>query len=219
MVTNPDQVPSGTYSLSDIVGGGGGDVTSGSGFQGPGLPYMLPEVTVTAKSPVKNTTYSPIIYYQNPQNSRDCPDCLDPATVGHNLPLPGGRMTYAGGNNPRTYSGKTTYAYVPSKLEDYPPIGHDRRYDNLGTAGFKGLVTDTRAISADFRFVYEELSIAFFPYFDPMTRIDAGILGIGLGLIAVPKTIYQLSQPNGIIEIIMWDKISGAGVTNIPSGH
>jgi RHS repeat-associated protein len=34
MVTNPDQVPSGTYSLSDIVGGGGGDVTSGSGFQG-----------------------------------------------------------------------------------------------------------------------------------------------------------------------------------------
>ena len=59
MVTNPDQVPSGTYSLSDIVGGGGGGVQSGSGFQGPGLPYMLGEVTVAAKAPQKNTTTTP----------------------------------------------------------------------------------------------------------------------------------------------------------------
>ena len=63
MVTHPDQVPSGSYSLSDMVGGGGGGgVTPGSGFQGPGLPYMLGEVTVAAKAPVKNTPYSPIIY-------------------------------------------------------------------------------------------------------------------------------------------------------------
>ena len=61
MVTNPDQVPSGTYFLSDILGVGGG-VTPGSGFQGPGMPHMLGEVTVAAKAPVKNTPYSPITY-------------------------------------------------------------------------------------------------------------------------------------------------------------
>jgi hypothetical protein len=38
---------------------GGGGVPSGSGFQGPGLPYMLGEVTVAAKAPQKNTPTTP----------------------------------------------------------------------------------------------------------------------------------------------------------------
>jgi hypothetical protein len=42
------------YALYSIVYGGGGGIPSGSGFQGPGSPYMLGEVTVAAKTPEKN---------------------------------------------------------------------------------------------------------------------------------------------------------------------
>ncbi|NVO09211.1 MAG: VCBS repeat-containing protein [Bacteroidales bacterium] len=163
----------------------------------------------------KNNWYSLIygINITNAEVNSVFGDRLNPATIGHNLL----GLTYPGGNNPRTYSGKYSYSYVPSNVSEYPAIGHDRRYDNLGTKGLKDLLTDTRAISADFRFVIEELSIASCPYFDPTSRIDAALLGYGLGLMAVPKTLFQLAKPYGLIEIIMWDKVSSAGVTNVPS--
>ena len=75
-------------------------------------------------------------------------------------------------------------------LQDYQNIlllGHDRRYDNLGTAGAKGLLTDTRAIGADWRFVGEELFIASNQFVDPITRVQAGILGAGIRISSLPK--------------------------------
>ena len=148
-----------------------------------------------------------------------CPDCINSTTIGRNIRLIGGRSTYAGGDNPLTYSGDETYSYAPTKLTDYPAIGHDRRYDNIGTRGLKGLFTDTRAIGADWKFVSEEFGLAFNPYFDPATRINAGLLGIGLGFFATPKTIFQLSNPYGYYEIMFWYGISNVGVTNAPSIH
>jgi hypothetical protein len=53
---------------SDGAQGGGSGVTSGSGFQGPGLPYMLGEVTVAAKAPQKNNSSD------SPQSGGDKPD-------------------------------------------------------------------------------------------------------------------------------------------------
>ena len=140
---------------------------------------------------------------------------LDPSTINQNIPLIGGRSTYAGGNNPMTYSGKYTYSYVPTMVTDYPAIGHDRRYDNLGISGVNGLLFDTRAIGADLKFVHEQLIIMNLP-FDPATRINAGLLGIGLGSVAIFKTVYQLSKPQGFSEMNMWYNVSNFGVTNKP---
>jgi len=142
-------------------------------------------------------------------------DCLDPSTVGHNLLW----LTYPGGNNPLTYNKDYTYQYVPERLSEYPAIGHDRRYDNLKIQGKKGLFTDTRAIGADWRFVREELGIALNPFNDSITRMQSFILGGGLGLAAFSKTLYQLSQPNGLREVIIWYNISNRGVTNTPSTY
>jgi RHS repeat-associated protein len=150
-----------------------------------------------------------------PSGQGNNPNDLDPSTVGNNLL----GLTYPGGNNPRTYSGKYSYAYIPSNLSEYPAIGHDRRYDNLGTAGFKGLISDTRAIGADWTFVGQELSIAGMKYLNPIDRIDAVILGVGLGLMAVPKTLLQISKPTGFMEIMVWYNYSSIGVTNRPSGQ
>ncbi|MFV8334474.1 two-component regulator propeller domain-containing protein [Flavobacterium sp. RSP29] len=84
---------------------------------------------------------------------------LDPSTIGQNIPLLGGKSTYAGGDNPTTYSRKYTYSYVPTMITDYPAIGHDRRYDNLGITGASGLIFDTRAIGADWKFVSEQFQL------------------------------------------------------------
>lgn len=140
---------------------------------------------------------------------------LDPSTVGRNLPLIGGRSSYAGGNNPTTYSGKYTYSYIPTTITDYPAIGHDRRYDNLQIEGASGLYFDSRAIGADWRFVREQFQI-YSRIPDPVDKANALLLGIGLGVCALPKTIYQMAKSNGFAEMIMWDQISNAGVTNKP---
>ncbi len=144
-----------------------------------------------------------------------CPNCIDPSTIQRNIPLVGGRSTYAGGNNPMTYNKDYTYLYIPTMLTDYPAIGHDRRYDKLQIAGIRGLFLEARAIGADWRFVSEQLMLMSLPL-DYSTRINAGILGLGLGAAALPKTVFQLSKPNGYPEMMMWYHISNYGVTNNP---
>ncbi|MFV8343756.1 hypothetical protein [Flavobacterium sp. XS2P39] len=140
---------------------------------------------------------------------------LDPSTVGQNSPLFGGHSTYAGGDNPMTYNKDYTYSYVPTMITDYPAIGHDRRYDNLEITGASGLFFDTRAVGADWKFVSEQFQL-FRIMPDPATKANALILGAGLGWAAVPKTIYQMTKPTGLLEIMSWYYYSSAGVTNKP---
>jgi RHS repeat-associated protein len=142
------------------------------------------------------------------------PNALDPRTVGQNLL----GLTYPGGENPKTYSGKYDYSFVPQSLAEYPAIGHDRRYDNLGTAGISGLFTDTRAISSDYRFVAQELAIGVLST-NFKTKIQATILGGGLGFFASFKTITHLANPysGGLGTILLWDSVANKGVNNYPS--
>ena len=145
----------------------------------------------------------------------NCNSCLNPGSLYKNL----FGLSYPGGNNPRTYGGNYSYEYIPKYSSEYPAIGHDRRYDNLRIEGIKGLLTDTRAIGADWRFVLEEFAIANNVFNNPIDRVKASALGIGLGVLATPKTIYQLSKADkvsALLEIILYYKASNIGVTNIP---
>jgi RHS repeat-associated protein len=145
-----------------------------------------------------------------------CPYCLNPNTIGQNI----AGLSYPGGDNPRSYNGQYNYSYVPSNLAEYPAIGHDRRYDNLGTAGLKGLFTDTRAIGADWKFVKEEFDIAATKGINPIDRVSAFGLGFGLGFLASFKTIYQGAKgPQGQFETMAWYYLSNQGVTNSPDVH
>ena len=140
---------------------------------------------------------------------------LDPSTIRKNI----FGLSYPGGNNPKTYNGDADYTFTPDDFSEYPAIGHDRRYDRLGVAGASGLFTDTRAIGADYKFVAEELGIATNPFFSPKTRIYSGILGVGLGIAALPKTIYKfVSTPNNqaMSDVMIYYHISSHGVTNKP---
>ena len=150
-----------------------------------------------------------------PPGGGSCPNCLDPSTVGHNL----FGLSYPGANNPKSKNLQDNFSYAPSNLAEYPAIGHDRRYSNLKISGASGLFTDTRTIGADWRFVGEELSIAGNPCFNAIDRVSAGVLGVGLGLSALPKTLFQLNTPFGYTQILMWYNISNKGVNDIPTIH
>jgi hypothetical protein len=143
------------------------------------------------------------------------PDALDPRTLNQNINVLG-KTTYPGGENPRKYNGDYDYSHIPKYLSEYPAIGHDRRYDNLGITGKSGLFLDTRAIGADWQFVKEELQIASLPI-STTERVRAALLGIGLGMAATPKTLYQYFKPFSSIENELWHNISNIGVTNSPS--
>lgn len=158
----------------------------------------------------------------------NCGKCLNPGSLYKN-PVSWIGLSYPGPYNPRTYGkdGKTDYSYeyVPELLMEYPAIGHDRRYDNLEITGATGLLFDTRAIGADWRFVGEEYSIAFNPYNNASLK-DRGlalISGTLLGSFATPKTIYQVFKggpyrvPTNIQKIIRDYNESNKGVTNQPT--
>jgi len=96
------------YSDGSQGGGGGGyGVPSGSGFQGPGQPYMLGEVTITAQVPEKNTPTTPIIDNNN-----------DPFRFDKNDPSGGGD------GDPNYWLGKAGAIAVTTSAADGPiPIG------------------------------------------------------------------------------------------------
>lgn len=144
-----------------------------------------------------------------------CPECLDASTLGKNI----GGMSYPGGNNPRSINGDYNYSYIPENIAEYPAIGHDRRYDNLGVTGASGLFTDSRAIGADVRFVAEEMAIALNPTVGLQDRITAAFLGSSLAIAAFPKTMLKLITPNGMGEIQVWYNFSNKGANNIPTKH
>ncbi|TAF91850.1 MAG: hypothetical protein EAZ47_09455, partial [Bacteroidetes bacterium] len=140
-----------------------------------------------------------------------CSKCVNPETIG---------LSYPGGNNPRSFDRNYSYSYFPTDLSEFPAIGHDRRYDNLRITGASGLLLNTKSIGADWRFVYEELSIAINPQLRSKDRLHAGLLGIGLGLCSLPKTLFQLHVPFGKnANIMKWYEISNTGVTNKPDIH
>lgn len=151
-----------------------------------------------------------------PEKQEKNPNDLNPSTLNQNL----FGMHYPGGNNPQTYAGDPDFSTMPVDLGGFPAIGHDRRYGNLGTAGLKGLLLDTRAVGADWKFVGEELSIASFSYSTQNygTALKSGALGVGLGLLALPKTIVTYSNPVFSQSYVsLWYAISNVGVTNAPS--
>jgi len=143
------------------------------------------------------------------------PDALDTRTVGHQF-WGLTNLTYPGGQNPLKYNGKFDYTYVPKSLGEYPAIGHDKRYDNLGiTNAGKALFMDSRTIGADWKFVKEEFLIATLPI-GTKEQIKAAALGAGLGFFASFKTLIQIATPQGCVETGMWYSISSQDVTNAP---
>lgn len=125
-------------------------------------------------------------FYHGVQRSLT-PDALDPRTVGHNIFW----LTYPGPWNPQTYAGKDDYSYIPTRPEEFPAITHDLTYNSLKIRGGNGLFTATSAISADYKFVTQELAIALTPAYSMRSRVTAGSMGIVLGAFALPKTVYS----------------------------
>jgi len=149
-------------------------------------------------------------------------NALDENTLGRNLL----GLSYPGGNNPKSYNLQDNFSYVPYFESEYPAIGHDRRYDRLDIEGAAGLLTDSRSLGADIRFVAEEFRVAFSPggpsngILDSYNRSSALILGIGLGAAATPKFMYEMANSgpyNATAHILPWYYISNIGVNNTPS--
>ncbi|GAA3943761.1 hypothetical protein GCM10022406_27980 [Hymenobacter algoricola] len=147
-----------------------------------------------------------------------CENCVNPSTLNNNLL----GLSYPGGDNPKDFKDNYSYSYKPSSQVEYPAIGHDRRYDNLKITGAKGLLMDPRSIGADYQFVAESYSISLKLLLsgDVIGSTKAAILGEGLGLAALPKSLLTLAfDQNALFNIAMWYHVSNIGVTNKPSLH
>ena len=115
------------------------------------------------------------------------PYALDPRTLNHNI-----IGSYPGSNNPKKYCGQDDYSYVPSNPVEIPAMIHDLEYDRLKIKGLEGLLKSEKSIPADWRFVMQEMAIGLNSRYDPVTRFQGRLLGIGLGVLALPKTFQYL---------------------------
>jgi len=107
-----------------------------------------------------------------------------------------GRLTYPGGDNPKTCGGKDDYSFVPSSLVEFPAIQHDLAYDKLGITGASGLLMDRRAISADWTFVGQHMFLSRLGVLSPADSFKSTLLGYGLGALATPKTLLNSVLPS-----------------------
>ena len=174
-----------------------------------------------------------------PANSNNCDTCLNESSTGRNLWW----ASFVGPWNPVTNDGDPSYSFWPTNPIDFPAIGHDRRYGNLKIAGLLGLFFSGKAISTDAQFVWEEIKLVlgFITYTDDYTdyvglfssevslieRVQAAVTGVGLGLIALPKTV--VGAVVGTVRWALGGESPGAnfrrnkaianrgGVNNIPS--
>ena|GEM_PF-3665035 len=80
------------------------------------------------------------------------------------------------------------------------------------------------AIATDYKFVSEELDIALNPFSGAggKDRLAAATLGIGLGLAALPKTLFKYSSSGNSYDFIQnvksHYKKASQGVNNTPTG-
>jgi len=182
---------------------------------------MLAPVTVYGNSNGQITNasaaLSSVANQINGINGGSCNKCVNPSTIGQQ-PL---GFTYPGPYNPKNINGDDDFSHVPSYQSEYPGIGHDRRYDNLGIKGGLGLLTDTRAIGADWRFVAEEIAIAQSPgNVKFLDRVSAASFATILGAVALPKTIWHFgTNQNAVSDTMFWFAVSNQGVTNSPTPH
>jgi hypothetical protein len=137
--------------------------------------------------------------------------CYDESTLGNNLGFgsKGHRASYPGSNNPMGYTadGRRVPYYGPvpnGTFLEYPGYIHDVAYMKLGIEGPAGLFTSLRAIPYDWRFVAQSLYLGTKHMFsDPYLSSQSDLIGVGLGVCALPKTLvipaaiygaYKLSE-------------------------
>lgn len=156
------------------------------------------------------------------------PKRVDPKTVGRNFL----KSHYIGADNPKDMCGNPSYALCPKDRLDALAMMHDKRYYNINAKGFKGLVSDPRAIGADWQFVAEAVYLI---YTEPEYIFKAGFCALVIGIGATYKTYKQvflnrdaLENPNGMFlnleEIYYWYQMSNVNkenqyVTDMPDPH
>ncbi len=169
------------------------DYAMQSGNYGYSLPPVSIEDLRINPGATQQWAYDNIPEYAG--NSSQCPNCLDPATVNRNW-----LHSYMGPNNPLTYSRRPDYSTPPVTLSEIPAIVHDKYYDSHNAAGSMDVLLNQAVISADWRFVGSELSLAINPFLDMSTRLEGFASGAVLGTVALPKTIYNFSTINARIR-------------------
>ncbi len=138
-------------------------------------------------------------------------DKPDPSTLGRNI----GGTNYIGKHNPQTYpdakdNRKWDYSASPVNFADFAAFLHDKSYDNVGAEGINGVLFDTKAIGADWRFVGNQILMGkaalMMGDFNSAKLSYGTAFGMELGVTG--KTLFQISMPTGAFELLMWDKDS-----------
>jgi RHS repeat-associated protein len=110
------------------------------------------------------------------------PNDLDPRTWHNNtfLGIHNG-LSFAGPDNPKTYSGKEDYTHLPDQIEDIPGYVHDLDFNKLGDKGPNDVFNDPRTQTANAKLVKAEIRISLIPGLSPVSKARAIIIAVGIG--------------------------------------
>ena len=191
--------PNSDYAL--MYGGLASAITGGNFLEGAAIGLV-----VTALNHALHEALDPDPKKQNDKNKqttnnqvkeKNCQTCLDEKTKNKNL----FGTNYVGHNNPKNTNGNDNYSLPPINEADANALEHDLRYDKMKVSGLRGLLEETSAIGADYDFVFKQFKTAFLSPYNIQNSATGVVSGIFIGIVAFPKTIYQLSQPYSLIKI------------------
>jgi RHS repeat-associated protein len=191
--------PDGGYSKAgawwrSIVNGGSGVYQSGVDYNGNAIyGYNIYNSNGTGGSYFGPNGGKGNIANQGGPVFKDASNDVDSRTLGHNIFW----SNYTGSWNPKSNNGNWNYQVAPTNRADIGAMRHDLAYDSLGITGASGVFLDTRAIKADYTLVQYELwlNLNWFNGATSKERLEGGIIGLGIGIFALPKTIvYGVGQ-------------------------
>ena len=189
------------YIGGTVSGGLSATITGGNFLEGATIGLV-----VTALNHALHEALDPDPKKQNDKNKqttnnqvkeKNCQTCLDEKTKNKNL----FGTNYVGHNNPKNTNGNDNYSLPPINEADANALEHDLRYDKMKVSGLRGLLEETSAIGADYVFVFKQFKTAFLSPYNIQNSATGVVSGIFIGIVAFPKTIYQLSQPYSLIKI------------------
>ena len=192
--------PNSDYAL--MYGGLASTITGGNFLEGAAIGLV-----VTALNHALHEALDPDPKKQNDKNKQttnnqvkenNCQTCLDENTKNKNLL----GSNYVGSENPKSNDKSDNYSLPPINEADANAKEHDLRYNKMNIKGLKGLLLETEAIGADYDFVYKQFKTALMPFGNNIQNSSTALIsGSVLGFVALPKTIFQLSRQNGLINI------------------
>ncbi len=100
--------------------------------------------------------------------------------------------SYTGPTNPKDYTGKDSYQYMPKNMSEYPAMLHDVRYDAKGATGITDALLNKKVLGADIKLTIGSAGVMVHPAAPMTDKARAAAVSVAFGNISMAKFLIAI---------------------------